>query len=177
MRGWLHLRRGDRMDILRVVLLVVHIISAGLWISEEVIGVVLSRMIHTHKGKPTELTLATLAMTLFGIMGPLATVGILVTGIGMTLHSGWALLGIGSYTPPWLALKQVIYLVMLAYVMVILRPKAEQLMKSFATSTASGILNDEGRALLSQFWVIGTIHSLIVLVNIVLAVWKPALGG
>lgn len=165
------------MDIIRVGLLIIHIIAAGLWLSEEAIGIIFKRLIKANQGKPAELTLAQTAMTLFGTFGPLASMGILLTGIGMTLHSGWALLGIGAFTPGWLVLKQIIYLGLIAYVMLVLLPRSNRIAALFEASTASGILSDEGREHLHRFWMIGMVHTLIVLVNVFLAVWKPTIGG
>lgn len=165
------------MDVVRVGLLIIHIIAAALWLSEEAIGIIFKRLIQANQGKPAELTLPQAALTLSGTFGPLASMGILLTGIGMTLHSGWALLGIGAFTPGWLVLKQIIYLGLTAYVMVVLLPQSKRIEKLFGDSTASGILSDDGREHLHQFWMIGRVHTLIVLVNVLLAVWKPGIGG
>jgi hypothetical protein len=37
-------------------------------------------------------------------------------------------------------------------------------------------MTDEARELVSRMWMLVTIHTLIVLVNVILAVWKPAIG-
>lgn len=161
------------MGTVRVILLIIHIISAGAWISEEVVGRIMKRLMDTQKGKPAELTLAKATLTLLSSIGPIASMGILITGIGMTLNNGWVLFGIGGFTPTWLFIKQIIYVALIVIVMGFVRPNAERLQKAFDVSTAGGVLTDEARGLLPQTWLLGDIHTLLVLINIILAVWKP----
>lgn len=164
------------MGAVRNILLIIHIISAGLWITEEFISFIMRRLIAANRDKPAELTLANATLVINGTFGPLASMGILLTGIGMTLNNGWVLLGIGGFTPGWLFVKQVIYIVLIVFVMVVLRPQSEKLAAAFKAATSDGSMIDEARELGSRMWTLGTIHSLIVLVNIILAVWKPAIG-
>lgn len=164
------------MGTLRIILLIIHIIAAGLWISEEVIGRILKRMIDKHKGQPAELTLGKAALTLMGTLGPIASMGILLTGIGLTLNNGWVLLGIGGYTPPWLIVKQVVYIALLVLVFAWLQPVSKKVVTAANEATANGVVTDEARAHISRLWTLGSIHSLLVLINIILAVWKPSLG-
>lgn len=164
------------MGAVRNILLIIHIIAAGLWIAEEFINLVMRRLIATNRGKPAELTLANATLVLNGTFGPLASMGILITGIGMTLNNGWVLLGIGGFTPGWLVVKQVVYIVLIVFVMVALRPQSDKLAAAFKAATSDGSMSDEARGLVSRMWILGTIHTLIVLVNIILAVWKPAIG-
>ncbi len=96
--------------------------------------------------------------------------------IGMTLNNGWVLLGIGGFTPGWLFVKQVIYIVLTVFVMVALRPQSTKLAVAFQSAASDGSMTDEARELVSRMWMLVTIHTLIVLVNVILAVWKPAIG-
>lgn len=164
------------MGTLRIILLIIHIVAAGLWISEEVIGRVLKRLMDKSKDQPAELTLANAAMTLFSTFGPLASMGILLTGIGMTLSNGWVLLGIGGFTPSWLLVKQIVYILLIVLVMGWIQPTSKRIAKAFGEATTGGVVTDEARAHMSRLWTLGSIHTLLVLVNIILAVWKPALG-
>jgi hypothetical protein len=164
------------MGAVRIVLLIIHISAAGMWISEEVIGLILKRLINKNKGQAAELTLASAALTIFKSFGPLASMGILITGIGMTLTNGWVLLGIGGFTPPWLLIKQIVYIGLFVMVMVWIQPHAQRLEKAFGEATAAGSMTEEARALVSRLWTLVSIHSLLVLVNIILAVWKPSFG-
>lgn len=164
------------MGTVRNILLIIHIIAAGLWIAEEFISFIMRRLIAANEGKPAELTLVNATMVLNGTFGPLASLGILLTGIGMTLNNGWVLLGIGGFTPGWLFVKQVIYIALIVFVMVVLRPQSDKLAVAFKAATSDSSMTAEARRLGSRMWTLGTIHTLIVLVNIVLAVWKPAVG-
>lgn len=60
--------------------------------------------------------------------------------------------------------------------MVALRPQSTKLAVAFQAATSDGSMTDEARELVSRMWMLVTIHTLIVLVNVILAVWKPAIG-
>jgi hypothetical protein len=164
------------MGAVRNIVLMIHIIAAGLWIAQEFINFVLRRLIATNRGKPAEVTLANAALVMNGTFGQTASLGILLTGIGMTLNNGWVLLGIGGFTPGWLFVKQVVYIVLTVFVMVTLRPESAKLAAAFKAATSDGSMTDEARGLVSRMWMLVTIHTLVVLVNIILAVWKPAIS-
>ncbi len=161
------------MVALRVVFLVVHIISAGLWISEEFASVIIARLMRSQRGKPSELAFARVNLALNSTFGPIAGMGILVTGLGLTAVDGYSILDIGGYTPTWLFVKQLVYIGLMILVTVYLQPTGKRLKRSFEALTEDGIATDEVRALGSRIWMLGRIHTLLVLVNIILAVWKP----
>lgn len=164
------------MGTLRIILLIIHIISAGLWISEEVIGRIMKPLIDKNKGQAAELTLANATMRLFSTFGPIASMGIFLTGIGLTLNNGWVLFGIGGFTPGWLLIKQVVYVLLIVLVMLGIRPISERLAKSFSEATHNGLMTEEAREILSRMWTLGQLHTLLVFINIILAVWKPSIG-
>jgi hypothetical protein len=57
-----------------------------------------------------------------------------------------------------------------------IRPLSERLAKAFSEATSNGLMTEEARGLLSRMWTLGQIHTLLVLINIILAVWKPGIG-
>jgi uncharacterized membrane protein len=84
-------------------------------------------------------------------------------------------LNIGGLTPNWLLVKQIIYLVTLLIFIVGVVPATRRLrpLMVAAAQNASGI-TPEIQQLSSQMLLLSRITNLLVLVNIVLAVWKPA---
>jgi hypothetical protein len=160
---------------LRIILLVIHIIAAGLWISGAAAEFFLGRMIKANRGKPTELTLMSATVQYLGVAGSLAGITVLLTGLGLTWVDGLGILGIGgSVTPTWLFIKQVIYIILLVIVFAGLQPVAVRLSKQFAqAASGSQTVTPETYAIYDRFRMIATLHNLLVLVNIILAVWKP----
>ncbi len=163
------------MIALRVIFLVIHIISAGLWISEEFASVIIARLMRSQRGKPSELAFGRVNLALNSTFGPIAGMGILITGLGLTAVDGYSILGIGGYTPTWLFVKQLVYIGLMVFVTVYLQPTGKRLKESFESATEGGIASDETRALAHRIWMLGRIHTLLVLVNIILAVWKPTI--
>lgn len=159
---------------LRNLLLVIHIISAGFWISQFLVEFVFRRLQKRAEGTPTELTLMTTSMQLLGSLGQLGGMGILLTGLGLVILEGLGFLGIGGPTPTWLVIKQVIYLILLGMVFTLIRRGSERLEGLLEQAkTADGIVTPEIREQAAGFGKIALLHNLLVLVNIILAVWKP----
>ncbi|MBE0691175.1 MAG: hypothetical protein IH587_13735 [Anaerolineae bacterium] len=163
------------MAELRIVFLVIHIVAVGLWISQEGVKFVLGRLIQGAAGKPQELTLMNVDLAVAGFLGGLAGPVVLLTGLGLIWVDGYSLLGIGGgLTPTWLMIKQIVYIILLILVFGLITPRAKQYQKAAAAAAASGgTVTPEVRALWSQARTIGLIHSALVLINIILAVWKP----
>jgi hypothetical protein len=163
------------MDIARVVLLALHIISAGLWIAQfpAELGFNLAR--RTAQGTPGELPMLIAEMRVLGFLGQIGGPGILLTGLGLIGVERLGFINIGGITPNWLLVKQIIYLVALLIFIVGVVPATRRLrpLLMAAAQNASGI-TPEIRQLSERMLLISRFTNLLVLVNIVLAVWKPA---
>jgi len=158
---------------LRNLLLVIHIISAGFWISQLPVELIFRRMQKRAEGTPAELTLMTTSMQLLGGLGQFGGMGILITGLGLVILEGLGFLGIGGSTPTWLVIKQVIYLILLAMVFTLIRQGSERIAAALEQARAAGgVVTPEIRGLAERFGRIALTHNLLVLVNILLAVWK-----
>lgn len=158
----------------RTVLLVIHIICAGLWIAQFVTTFVFERMIRANEGKPAELTLILAQIKVSGLAGMIAGNGILLTGLGLTALSHYGLLGIGgTVTPLWLFIKQIVLIILMVIVFVGINPIAMRLQKQITVAAdGSTLATPEMRADLSRVRKIVYIHDAFVLVNIILAVAK-----
>ncbi len=161
------------LDI-RVILLVIHIICAGLWIAQFVTTFVFERLIHVNEGKPSELTLMMAQIRVGSTAGMIAGNGILLTGLGLLATDHLGFLGIGdSITPLWLFIKQIVYIILLVIVFVGINPIAARLQKQIAVAAEGNTAaTPEMRAALNRLRMIIYAHDAFVLLNIILAVAK-----
>lgn len=158
----------------RTILLVIHIICAGLWIAQFVTTIVFERLIRANEGKPAELTLILAQIKVSSLAGMIAGNGILLTGLGLTAVSHYGLLGIGgTVTPLWLFIKQIVLIILMVIVFVGINPIAGRLMGQISASADGATLaTPEMRADLSRVRTIVYVHDALVLLNIILAVAK-----
>ncbi|MCA0454510.1 MAG: hypothetical protein LCI00_11090 [Chloroflexi bacterium] len=158
----------------RTILLVIHIICAGLWIAQFFTTFIFERLIRTHEGKPAELTLMLAQIKVSSIAGMIAGNGILLSGLGLLAVSHLGLLGIGgTITPPWLFIKQIIYIILLLIVFVGINPIAIRLQNQItAAANGAAAATPEMRADLNRLRMIVYAHDAFVLINIILAVAK-----
>ena len=158
----------------RTVLLVIHIICAGLWIAQFFTTFIFERLIRANEGKPAELTLILAQIKVSSIAGMIAGNGILLSGLGLTAVSSYGLLGIGgTVTPLWLFVKQIVLIILMVIVFVGINPIATRV-QSQITAAANGaaLATPEIRADLSRIRMIVYVHDAFVLLNIILAVAK-----
>jgi hypothetical protein len=160
--------------LLRVILLVIHIIAAGGWISAAAAEFIFGRLIKANEGKPSEVTLMRATVQYLGTVGSIAGPVVLLTGLGLTWVYRWSLLGIGGFTPTWLIIKQVIYIGLLFIVFVWIQPTSKRLAQAFtAADNDAPTATSEMRSLFERIMRMSNLHNLLVLTNIILAVWKP----
>ena len=149
------------MSAAKVILLTLHIISAGAWVSQFFVEVAIERFARTMKGQPGAHLLAIAEGRAASLLGQIGGIGILITGFGLLGVDRYAFLGIGGHTPLWLMIKQVIYIIAMVIVFaVVIRGT-----RGFATGQATEIP--------STVVLASRLVNVLVLVNIVLAVWKP----
>ncbi|MBX3086570.1 MAG: DUF2269 family protein [Anaerolineae bacterium] len=162
------------MNILRVIFLVIHIISAGLWIAQFPVSLILDRVRRTLAPEALTAFRVTQGQVLSGL-GQMGGMGILVSGFGLIWADGWGLFNLTAPTPSWLVLKQVFYVIAFGIVGALVIPGQAQMRKAAATvaqgNPPADILAIENRAIMASHVV-----NLIVLINIILAVWKPFIG-
>lgn len=158
---------------LRNLLLALHIISAGIWFAQLPLELFYRRMRKQAEGTPAELTILTTSLQVVSSMGQTGGMGILVTGLALVILEGLGFLGIGGATPTWLVIKQIIYLILLAMVFTLIRRAGSQMEIALEKAkAANGVVTAEIRGLSERISQISLAHNLLVLVNILLAVWK-----
>jgi hypothetical protein len=149
----------------KVILLTLHIISAGAWISQFFVEVAIGRLARKVKGQPGAHLLAIAEGRAASMLGQIGGIGILITGFGLLGVDSYSFLGLTGYTPLWLMIKQVIYIIAMVIVFgVIIRGT-----RRFSAAVAAG----EQPEIPVNVVMASRLVNVLVLVNIVLAVWKP----
>ena len=149
----------------KVILLALHIIFAGLLISQFFVDVVMSRSARKMKGQPGGQLLGMAQGQLLALMGQIGGIGVLLTGIGLISIDGYALFGINGFTPTWLFIKQVIYVIAIVIVAVFITRGTREMRAAAAAGNTAEL---PPRVQMASYLV-----NVLVLINIVLAVWKP----
>ncbi|MCC7448518.1 MAG: DUF2269 family protein [Anaerolineae bacterium] len=164
------------MITLRHILLVIHIISAGIWITQFVIEMAFVPILRAQRGKPLELTLTLAQWHVLSVMGRVGGMGVLLTGLGLIAVDGFGLLGIGTgFTPTWLLIKQLVYIVAMILVGTLVVPYTARVEHELAEAAeGTSIVTPEVRQLSERIRNASLAVNLLVLINIILAVWKPA---
>lgn len=151
------------------VLLLIHVISVMVWFG----GAFYERFYilpKLKKAKGTELEMEYAKMILATEnMFKIATVGVLLTGILMTIAAGY-----GFFELSWLGVKQMIASVMLLFFIIYIVPRINKYKVAMKPSNKkSELLSPEGRSYLFKFYTGLDVIHVGVLVNVVLALWKP----
>lgn len=164
------------MITLRHLLLIIHIISAGIWIAQFAVEMAFVPILRSQRGKPLELTLTMTQGRVLSRMGQIGGLGILLTGLGLIAVDGFGLLGIGgSFTPTWLLIKQIVYIVAMVVVGALIVPNSARIEKQLAEAAqGASVVTPEIQQLNGRVRNASLVINLLVLTNIILAVWKPA---
>jgi hypothetical protein len=159
---------------LRTLLLILHIMFAAMVFAQIPIEFILRRVRARQKGTPAELGTLLLHGQLNQSLGSIGGIGLLLTGLGLGFIRGEGFLGIGGVTPLWLLIKQVNYIIILVLLMALLQPTAKRIYPAFAQAVQSaGTVTPEVQALFSRLQTVSLLINALVVVNIILAVWKP----
>lgn len=162
------------MGTVRFILLTLHIVAAGLWISQFIAERATRVTLKDGQERPNPISMMMQRGRVIGMLGSVGGPVILLTGLGLLAVNGYAFLGIGGYTPLWLFAKQVIALGALAIVFIWLQPMDKRLSAEFEVAAkGNNQVTPEMLAIDKRMAQISHINSLLVLINIVLAVWKP----
>ncbi len=104
-------------DILTLIFLALHILSAGIWLSQFVAEFAVERLLRARGGKPDAARLLLAEGEVASLLGSVGGTGILISGLVLTFQWHYGLLGIGGvYTPTWLVLMQLFYIIAMALV-------------------------------------------------------------
>jgi putative copper export protein len=162
------------MNAVVTLFLIVHIISAGIWVSGFAVDIAFNRLLKNNAGKPVELPLQMARLRVHSVMGSLGGIGILLTGLILTVSLNYGVFNIGGMTPTWLLIKQFIFLIALLIVFVVVTPAQRRLVPLIAAA-AQGTpkMTSEIEAGIERMNQLGLVINALVVVNIILGVWKP----
>ncbi len=162
------------MITLRHILLTLHIISAGIWIAQVAAEFAYRSVMRGSQGKPIELPLLMAKVRVVNFMGQVGGIGILITGFALLWTDGLTFLGIGGFTPTWLLIKQIVYLMAMGIAFLVIIPTQRKLVPQFIEAArGTPTVTPDIRKLAGQMTNASRLVNVLVLVNIFLAVWKP----
>jgi hypothetical protein len=160
-----------------VLFVILHILSAGVWIGLGVVTVLANRYRKRIAGSYGELYIMKATLTFAAVMGNIGGIGILITGGAMTgiRHLPW----FDFSGVPWLAVKQVVFVIVLAMTFALFVPRSKKV-KRLIGETMGGPKPQAGapaelRVLFDRVIAISIIMQLLVLLNIILGEWQPML--
>src|SRR6266536_793954 len=122
------------MISIRDIVLALHIISAGIWIAQLAAEFAFRSVMRGSQGKPIELPLLMAKVRVVNFMGQVGGIGILLTGFALLWAENLAFLGIGGFTPTWLLIKQIVYLVAMGIAFLFIIPTQRKLVPQFISA-------------------------------------------
>ena len=157
-------------------ILTLHVIFAGIWLSNTLASPLLKKFVLNNKQKSGEKKFIIMQLTLVNLFGMTGAIGILITGILMTsLNPGYGFFQFGANH--WLAAKQVIMVVILLVIFVLIIPRAKKLRAAIGNDLESSApISKEGYENLIKLGKLGMIVGLLVVINFLLAITHPFFG-
>ncbi|MCX6150681.1 MAG: hypothetical protein NTX22_09175 [Ignavibacteriales bacterium] len=155
---------------LQAILLVVHILSAVIWLSLLPADLILRQFISASKGKSGERKLLSVYLKLTNTTGIIGMTGILITGI--ILISVLPYYSFFQFSVNhWLATKQVIMVILIILTFAVLIPKAKKVRTELSDDFESSVeLLPSFYEKLRGLWKIVTVINILVLINFLLAI-------
>ncbi len=152
------------------VLLVLHILSAIIWISFLPADVLLRQFIASSKNKPEQKKFISFYLKQANLTGAIGMTGVLITGVLLVLHLPFY--GFFDFSVNhWLATKQVIMVILVFLTALLIVPRAKVLRVNLISELDSNKdLDDNFFKNLSNFYSIITLSNVLVLINLLLAV-------
>lgn len=154
------------------ILLVLHILSAIIWLSFLPADVLLRQFIANSKGKPEQKKFISFYLKQGNLTGAIGMTGVLITGILLVLHLPYY--GFFDFSANhWLLTKQFIMVILIFVTAVMLIPKAKALRANLISKLDSNeALEEEFFQNLSKLYSIITLSNILVLINLLLALTR-----
>lgn len=156
---------------LRALFLIIHVISAGLAISQIPVGMYFKRAIARANGTPGELPLMATMGQIMGALGAISGAGLLISGLGLIAVRQFGLLGLFGPMPTSLWIKQIVFIIVILLVIFVLTPASKQAETSLRAAAQSGSpVTAEAREAFGRIGQTSMIINGLVLLNIILGV-------
>ncbi|RJP73580.1 MAG: hypothetical protein C4539_01395 [Ignavibacteriales bacterium] len=152
------------------ILLVIHILSAVIWLSFLPADVLLRQYIANSKGKPEQKKFISFYLKQGNLTGAIGMTGVLVTGILLVLNLPFY--GFFDFSANhWLATKQIIMVILVFLTAFLIVPKAKALRtKLISDLNSNENLDDNFFKNLSGLYSVITLSNVLVLINLLLAI-------
>lgn len=153
-----------------------HIIFAGIWLVNFISAPILKSFIIKNKQKTGEKKFIILYLTLANLLGMIGSIGILITGISMTvLNPGYGFFQMTANH--WLTAKQIIMVILLLIIFIYVIPEAKKIRAALGSDLeSSSPVSEEGYKHLEKMYKLGTIINTLVLVNFLFAITHRFFG-
>ena len=161
---------------MRTIFLILHIVCAGVWVSELVVSFVLRRLAKRLEDTPAEAWVRIGAGRTAALKGNIGGIGILVSGFSLIGVYRWGFLGLwaADVTPTWVILKQALFMVALVLVFAVVVPSQRRVRKPRLQAAEGGAsVSVTERTTLDRAPLVSPIVGIVVLLNIIIGVCKP----
>lgn len=159
------------------IFLFLHIFFAGMVLSLFPFSIFMKKKVARSKGTPVELYNIQMEFAVGRFMGMIGGIGLLIAGGAMTGIGKMPWFAFGNEQYLWLAIKQVVYVVVLIVNFGFMMPvgkKAMPLIAQEMSKGGAGGATDEIRALAAKAGMFGAIMGLLGLTNAILGVFGPS---
>jgi hypothetical protein len=157
-------------------IIVMHIIFAGMWLTSFLSSPILKSAISRNKNKAGERKFISLYLLYTNLLGMVAAIGILFSGIMMiALNPAYGFFQMSANH--WLATKQILMVAILVLIGAFIVPTAKKLRLSIGDDLEnSSQLSEEGYVELHKLFKLSAAIDLLVLINFLLAITHNYLG-
>jgi hypothetical protein len=161
---------------IHAILLVVHILSAVVWLSILPVDMVLRQFINSNKSKSGERKLISFYLKFTNKAGTIGMLGVLLTGIIMI-----SILPYYSFfqfsANHWLAMKQVIMVIIIILIAGFLIPGAKKIRIQLTDDLdSSAEISSSFYEDLNKLWMVSTVINVLALINFLLAITHRFFG-
>lgn len=153
--------------LLYASLLVIHILSAVVWLGMAVTDFILRKEIKNNAGSPTEFTLISLWLRITNLSASIGLAGIVLTGILLSIQLGYGFFQFASGANHWLYTKQFIIVIIIALTGMTIIPAAKEIRIKLQENN-----NSDLSKLVKNLSVKFNIIHILVLINLLLAVTR-----
>jgi hypothetical protein len=149
---------------------IIHIVSAGLWLSLLVYGIVSRGRIQAAKGTESEKGLILNWISSLNLIGIIGSMGVLLTGLYLTLSMDYGFFKFASGGNHWLYTKQFLMVIILILVGAVMIPTAKKIKAELLPGLKSDQpLTDEAYKLLGKLKTVDLSINVLIILNIVMA--------
>jgi hypothetical protein len=152
---------------------VVHLLSSVIWLGFLPTEFLLRQAIKNNKGKIGEKKLMSFWLKQINISGMIGSIGILISGILLSIYLGYGFFKFASGTNHWLYTKQFIMILILIIIGTYVIPNAAKLRRAIGEDLEKpGLLSEEAYKNFKNLGKIIFITNFMVLVNFLFAITR-----